>query len=150
MTGIVIAEPGSAMITVASDQLVRVELISKHLPPASLEPYTTQFDEYLRGQRRVFDLPYSFEATRFQRRVFSIVQSIPYGLTMTYSEVARTLGNVSAARAVGNTLSRNPLHIIVPCHRVTASSGIGGFCPTAGTGWKAFLIDLEKQVAKTV
>lgn len=146
MTGIVTAEPGSIMITVVSDRLVRVELIGKLLPPVSLEPYTTQFDEYLRGKRRAFDFPYSFEATRFQRKVFSIVQSIPYGSTMTYSEVARTLGNVSAARAVGNALGRNPLHVIIPCHRVTATSGIGGFCPTAGTGWKAFLIDLEKRV----
>ncbi len=146
MTGVVTAEPGSAVLTVMSGKLVRVELIKKDLPAAPLEPYTTQFEQYFQGQRTTIDLQYSIDGTEFQKLVFSIVQRIPYGATLTYSEIAEKTGSRNAARAVGNVLGKNPLHIIIPCHRVVASDGIGGFCPAAGTGWKSYLINLEKRV----
>ncbi len=144
MTGIVTGKVGSVVLAVSSGQLVRAELIRKCLPAVSLEPYTTQFEEYLQRKRTTIDLPYRLNCSEFQETVFSAVRKIPYGMTFTYTEVAVMTGTPSAARAVGNALSKNPLHILIPCHRVVASSGIGGFCPGAGTEWKSFLIDLER------
>lgn len=68
------------------------------------------------------------ELTEFQQKVLNEVRKIPYGETITYQELARRIGNEGASRAVGSALAKNPYPILIPCHRVISSSGIGGFC----------------------
>ncbi|MHC1595037.1 MAG: methylated-DNA--[protein]-cysteine S-methyltransferase [Methanotrichaceae archaeon] len=79
--------------------------------------------------------------TEFQREVLDVVASIPWGETMTYGQVAERLGRHGAARAVGRALAANPFPLIIPCHRVVAVNGIGGYGP--GTNLKKMLLDLE-------
>ncbi|MEG1806454.1 MAG: methylated-DNA--[protein]-cysteine S-methyltransferase, partial [Clostridia bacterium] len=88
---------------------------------------TAQFDEYFAGERTIFDFKIEIIGTAFQNLVWSELLKIPYGDTITYGELARRVGNPNASRAVGNANGKNPLLIVVPCHRVVATSGIGGF-----------------------
>jgi methylated-DNA-[protein]-cysteine S-methyltransferase len=101
-----------------------------------------QLREYFAGQRKAFDLPLLMEGTAFQRRVWTALQDIPYGMTISYAELARRVGQPTASRAVGLANGRNPVAIIVPCHRVVGSNGrltgYGGGLPR-----KRFLLDLE-------
>jgi methylated-DNA-[protein]-cysteine S-methyltransferase len=105
-----------------------------------------QLAEYFAGERTVFDLPLAAEGTEFQRRVWAELERIPYGETATYGELARRLGNPTGSRAVGLANGRNPLGIVVPCHRVVGTSGdltgYGGGLPR-----KRLLLDLEARVA---
>ena len=82
-----------------------------------------QLQEYFQGQRRQFVLPVAPAGTPFQQRVWRALQDIPFGTTLTYREVARRLGMPGAARAVGHANSRNPIAIVVPCHRLIGSDG---------------------------
>ena len=82
-----------------------------------------QINAYFRGERRDFDLPLSPAGTAFQRRVWNALCKIPYGRTISYGELAKRLGNPTASRAVGAANGRNPLPIVVPCHRVIGSDG---------------------------
>jgi len=104
-----------------------------------------QLDEYFAGTRRDFDLPLAPEGTPFQLRVWQALQTIPYGKTWSYRELAAAVGNVQAVRAVGLTNGRNPLPIVIPCHRVIGSdgslTGYGGGLPT-----KRALLALERRV----
>lgn len=86
-----------------------------------------QLDEYFAGHRRAFDLPLELHGTAFQLAVWNAMRRISYGEVRTYGEVAMMAGYPRAARAVGNACNRNPVLLIVPCHRVVASDGIGGF-----------------------
>lgn len=100
-----------------------------------------QLKQYLQGRRRAFDLPLDQpNATPFQRRVYRELLKIPYGETRTYKEVAHALG-CKAYRAVGSACSGNALQIVVPCHRVVSSTGLGGYA--SGTEMKARLLRLE-------
>ncbi len=84
------------------------------------------------------------ELTEFQRKVLEEVRKIPYGETVTYQELACRIGNEGAARAVGGAVAKNPYPIIIPCHRVVSSSGIGGFCgDTCGEK-----VELKKKMLK--
>ena len=101
-----------------------------------------QLTEYFAGQRREFDLPLAPAGTDFQRRVWELLREIPYGETVTYGELARRLGNPRAARAVGMACNRNPIAIVVPCHRVVGSTGsLTGYA--GGLDTKAFPLKLE-------
>ena len=82
-----------------------------------------QLDEYFRGERRTFDLPLDVEGTDFQLAVWGALVDIPYGLTESYGELAERVGRPGAARAVGGANGRNPVPIVVPCHRVIGASG---------------------------
>src|SRR5262249_60848021 len=82
-----------------------------------------QLKEYFAGKRRDFDLPLFMEGTEFSRRVWKELTRIPYGTTISYGELARRLGNDKASRAVGLANGRNPIGIIVPCHRVIGANG---------------------------
>jgi len=82
-----------------------------------------QFEEYFRGERREFDLPLSPEGTPFQKAVWDEVARIPFGERRSYAEVALEIGRPRAVRAVGGANARNPLPIVVPCHRVVGSDG---------------------------
>jgi methylated-DNA-[protein]-cysteine S-methyltransferase len=101
-----------------------------------------QLDEYFAGTRRAFDLPLAPRGTAFQRAVWCALASIAYGETISYRELAERIGQPSAMRAVGAANGRNPLPIVVPCHRVIGAdgslTGFGGGLPT-----KRFLLQLE-------
>ncbi len=101
-----------------------------------------QLDEYFAGRRRDFDLPLAPRGTPFQRRVWDELAQIPYGRTRSYAELAQRLGQPSATRAVGAANGRNPLPIVVPCHRVIGADGsLTGF--GGGLPRKRFLLELE-------
>lgn len=103
-----------------------------------------QLEEYFAGARRDFDLPTDVDGTEFQKRVWSELEKIPYGNTASYSDVARRIRNDKAVRAVGTANGRNPLPIIVPCHRVIAADGtLGGY--GGGLKIKTVLLDLERS-----
>ncbi|MDR2817717.1 MAG: methylated-DNA--[protein]-cysteine S-methyltransferase [Oscillospiraceae bacterium] len=107
-----------------------------------------QLKEYLAGQRRIFDLPLSFDGTEFQMKVWSTLFTIPYGETRSYREVAAIFNHPRAARAVGFANNLNPLPILIPCHRVVGTSGeLTGYA--AGIEIKKHLLDLEKRVCKS-
>jgi methylated-DNA-[protein]-cysteine S-methyltransferase len=83
----------------------------------------SQLRDYLRGTRRVFDLPLDLRGTPFQRSVWEAVAAIPYGTLQTYGDVARRIDRPSATRAVGQAVGANPVALVIPCHRVVGSSG---------------------------
>ncbi len=87
----------------------------------------TQLDEYFAGRRQSFDLPFALHGTEFQVAVWNAIRQIPYGEVRSYGEVAWMAGYPRAARAVGTACRKNPLLLIVPCHRVVASDGLGGY-----------------------
>ena len=105
------------------------------------EMLKSQLGEYFAGKRRTFDLPLELHGTEFQLAVWNAMRQIPYGEVRTYGEVALMAGYPRAARAVGNACNRNPVLLIVPCHRVVASDGIGGFAHR--TDMKRALLRLE-------
>ncbi len=93
-----------------------------------LEQGRKQIEEFLAGKRKAFDLPLDLkELTKFQLGVLQALAEIPFGETKTYGDLARAINNPKAVRAVGGALGKNPLPLILPCHRVLASNGPGGF-----------------------
>lgn len=101
-----------------------------------------QLTEYFAGGRRDFDLPLRCDGTAFQQRVWKELTRIPYGETRSYQDIAAGIGNPKAVRAVGQANNRNPVMIIVPCHRVIHKNGdITGF--GCGTEVKRYLLELE-------
>lgn len=102
-----------------------------------------QLDAYFAGRRREFTLPLRLTGTPFQRRVWEQLRAIPYGETRTYGELAHALGNPQASRAVGLANGKNPIGIIVPCHRVIGANGsLTGY--GGGLARKRRLLDLEQ------
>jgi methylated-DNA-[protein]-cysteine S-methyltransferase len=95
--------------------------------PPVLKETATQLEEFLAGERTEFDVPMELDGTDFQRAVWQELQRIPYGETISYGELARRVGRPNGPRAVGQANGANPIPIIVPCHRVLASNGIGGY-----------------------
>ena len=103
-----------------------------------------QLNEYFENKRTSFDLPLDLEGTEFQVRVWEALLKIPYGVTKTYGELAKILGDIKAVRAVGGALNKNPISIVVPCHRVVGASGkLVGFA--GGLNNKSILLDLEQR-----
>jgi len=108
-----------------------------------------QLDEYFAGRRRTFVLPLRVTGTEFECRVWEALSAIAYGDTVTYGRLALTIGDPGAARAVGAALGRNPLAVVVPCHRVVAAGGgLGGFA--GGLVRKRALLELESSVGRRV
>jgi methylated-DNA-[protein]-cysteine S-methyltransferase len=102
-----------------------------------------QLDEYYRGERKTFSLPLKANGTVFQERVWQALLTIPYAETRSYGEIAAQIGNPKASRAVGMANNRNPISIIIPCHRVIGSDGkLVGY--GGGMHRKVWLLDLEK------
>lgn len=125
----------------------------QHYCPAQLVPdagalaeATGQLTDYLDGTRQAFDLPLDLVGTPFQRQIWNALLAIPYGETVTYRDLARALGQPGGAQAVGGAIARNPISIIVPCHRVLGSNG-----SLTGYAWgihvKRWLLDHERHVA---
>ena len=111
---------------------------------APFEVVRSQLAEYFAGERKDFDLPLSLSGTEFQVAVLEALQKIPYGETMSYGAVAKQIGRPKAVRAVGAANGRNPIPIIVPCHRVIGTSGdLTGF--GGGLDTKAALLRLEAE-----
>ena len=101
-----------------------------------------QLTEYFAGKRKVFDVPLDISGTEFQRKVWRELSRIPYGSTCSYTEIASRIDQAKAVRAVGTANGRNPLSIIIPCHRVIAANGtLGGYA--GGLPTKMKLLRLE-------
>jgi methylated-DNA-[protein]-cysteine S-methyltransferase len=126
----------------------------RHLPgpevtgPAgdpAAEPFTVAADElaaYFAGGLTEFSLPLAPAGTQFQRRVWAALQQIPYGQTWSYGQLAAKIGNPAAVRAVGLANGRNPIAVVIPCHRVIGANGsLTGY--GGGLDRKRFLLDLE-------
>jgi methylated-DNA-[protein]-cysteine S-methyltransferase len=116
-------------------------------PSSNITRCIQQLEEYFAGTRQIFDVPAIPSGTSFQLRVWRALTLIPYGMTKTYLEVALMLGSRTLSRAVGQACNKNPLPILIPCHRVVGSNGD----PTgyqAGLEKKLWMLDLEKQAMK--
>lgn len=151
---------GRLEITVLEGRLVHVRLptepweetahwLAGHFPGADLRwseedlgGFTAQFAQYLSGERRQFNLPLDLRGTPFQQEVWQAVSEIPYGEIRSYGEVAARMGRPSACRATGAANGRNPLPLVIPCHRVVGSTGhLTGY--GGGLELKAWLLRLE-------
>lgn len=107
----------------------------------------TELEQYFAGSRRHFEVPVAAAGTDFQQSVWKVLCGIPFGSTISYGEQARRVGNPKAMRAVGGANGRNPVGIIVPCHRVIGADGsLTGF--GGGVGVKAWLLEHEQRVAQ--
>jgi len=148
-------------LTLESDgeALVRIRLPEERRAPDAAEerradpaPFATaiaQLDAYFAGERHEFDLPLAPRGTAFQRRVWDLLEEIPWGETISYAELARRAGNPAACRAVGAANGRNPLPIVIPCHRVVGSDGrLTGYA--GGLAAKRALLTLETTPALRV
>jgi methylated-DNA-[protein]-cysteine S-methyltransferase len=117
-----------------------------HAASTVLDDTTAQLLEYFGGRRTCFEIPLAMDGSPFQRRVWTRLQQIPYGTTVSYGRLAAQVGRPGAARAVGHANARNPIAVIVPCHRVIGSSGrLTGY--GGGLTTKQHLLDLEAKVA---
>lgn len=109
-----------------------------------LQEAKEQLEEYFAGKRKEFDLPISSHGTEFQKKVWNALRQIPYGETRSYREIAVQIGNPKACRAIGGANNKNPIMIIVPCHRVIGADGslvgFGGGLPA-----KEYLLALERK-----
>ena len=131
----------------AINEVIFVENEKEDNPNALTQEVTNQLMEYFEGKRKVFNLPISPIGTSFQQAVWEALCSIPYGETRSYGEIAKMIGNPKASRAVGMANNRNPISIIIPCHRVIGASGkLVGY--GGGINKKIYLLDLEKAIYK--
>ncbi len=110
-----------------------------------LQKTAEQLDEYFKGMRKTFDLPLDLHGTEFQRKAWQALLNIEFGKTTTYMAHANSIGNIKAVRAIGTAIGRNPVSIIVPCHRVIATSGeLTGYA--GGLERKQYLLALEAGI----
>lgn len=147
--------PVGELLIVADDSAVRIVRFSSDPHTGKVEdgwrkggPLVAkarrQLDEYFRGRRQRFDLPLAPSGTPFQLRAWKALRDIPYGATRSYGEQARAMGQPRAVRAVGAANGRNPIAIVVPCHRVIGGDGrLTGY--GGGLGIKQYLLDLERH-----
>ena len=115
LTGLYMDVPGGALV------LAPDAVDDRSVGP--LPAVVRQLEEYFAGSRREFDLTLHLEGTPFQRRVWAALREIPYGATLSYGELARRIDKPKASRAVGHANGRNPISILVPCHRVIGTNG---------------------------
>ncbi len=117
--------------------------------PRVMRPYLTELEEYFAGQRREFTFPLDLRGTDFQLACWRALLAIPYGETRTYGDIARAVGKPNAFRAAGMANNRNPIAIVVPCHRVIASDGtLCGY--GGGLDVKRKLLELEGALSGTL
>jgi len=144
--------PLGTLIALADDDGLRALLFPGHRVPTAVqeiprgsegfEAVVEQLEEYFAGDRQDFDLPIAPRGTEFQLRAWDALRAIPYGQTRSYGEQAAMLGDRGLARAVGLANNRNPISIVVPCHRVIGADGsLVGY--GGGLATKRFLLDLE-------
>jgi len=131
---------GLSSITVLDTDMAVTEII-----PEILEDAAYQLREYFEGKRTSFSLILHPEGTDFQKKVWTALQEIPYGKTVSYSELSKTLGDLKAIRAVAAANGKNPLWVVIPCHRVIGSDGsLVGYA--GGLHRKKWLLDHESPV----
>ncbi len=145
---------GAAAVRLESDgaRVVRVDLLPWGSAPQGaahgpadplLAAAAREVALYLRGRLRNFTVPFAQPGSGFQARVWGALGDVEYGGRITYGRLAALAGSPRAARAVGTAMNRNRLPLLVPCHRVVAADGVGGF--GCGPRWKSFLLDLEAR-----
>lgn len=150
--GLVLAVAQDGQLTRLSLRLCRQEALEEQeewaagavADPAAapLPEVRRQLSEYFAGRRREFDLPLAPRGTDFQQRVWRELLAIPFGEIRTYADIARALGQPTATRAVGNANGKNPIGIVIPCHRVIGSNGtLTGYA--GGLPVKQYLLELE-------
>lgn len=139
---------GIVEVTATASHIVTVDFVEEAQlqteQPEVLQRAITQLREYFAGTRQVFDVPYQFNGTVFQQKVWHALTTVPYNKTASYKDIAIYIGNEKAVRAVGMTNGKNPISIIVPCHRIIGSNGkLTGY---AGGVWrKEWLLHHEQQ-----
>lgn len=141
---------GALVIGYTECKIVSVKLVSEtNLPhrPSPLSDFAAgQIMEYFLGDRKDFDLPIGATGTPFQTAVWRQIRNIPYGQTRTYGQIAAILGKPKASRAVGQAVNRNPLWIVIPCHRVVGKNGsLTGYA--GGLDMKHQLLMMEQNNA---
>ena len=128
---------GISEVTILNSQDKETDII-----PVELEDCVIQLQEYFEGTRTEFDLKINPQGTEFQQKVWKQLEQIPYGETISYLELSKQLGDIKAIRAVANANGKNPLWIIVPCHRVIGSDGsLTGYA--GGLSRKQWLLEHE-------
>lgn len=128
---------GVSSITISDSEEKITDVI-----PVELEDCVIQLNEYFEGSRKIFDLTLNPEGTTFQKKVWKHLESIPYGKTTSYLELSKHLGDIKAIRAVASANGKNPLWIIIPCHRIIGSNGaLTGYA--GGLHRKKWLLDHE-------
>ncbi|PIS10945.1 MAG: methylated-DNA--[protein]-cysteine S-methyltransferase [Bdellovibrio sp. CG10_big_fil_rev_8_21_14_0_10_47_8] len=111
-----------------------------------LKQAVEQLQEYLSGERQKFDLPLDIQGTDFQMKVWRALRKVPYGKTCSYKDVAKKINQDKAVRAVGTANGKNPVCIVIPCHRVIAADGsLGGY--SGGLDMKTYLLQLEQRTS---
>lgn len=143
---------GPLLIGWEDDALVSIGPYREDIPCVSLSllalEAAQQLDEYIQGRRTCFDLPIRLRGTEFQIAVWNALRQIPYGEVRTYGQIAEAIGNPKAARAVGQAANRNPLWLLVPCHRVVGRDGrLTGYA--GGLAMKQALLELEQHHKST-
>jgi methylated-DNA-[protein]-cysteine S-methyltransferase len=143
---------GELLLTSDGSALTRLQMSPFELEDSwvrdddAMQPYVDQLNGYFAGKRRAFDLPLAPSGTDFQLRVWAALREIPYGETWSYLALATKVGNPKACRAVGLANGRNPIAVIVPCHRVIGADGsLTGY--GGGVDRKRLLLDLERTTA---
>jgi methylated-DNA-[protein]-cysteine S-methyltransferase len=123
---------------------------SKTIPvPKSLQIAARELAEYFEGKRKVFSIPLDPIGTEFQRMVWRELLNVPYGQTESYGEIAKRIGKSGACRAVGGANRRNPIPIVIPCHRIIGSDGsMVGYAGPNGIEYKRRLLEFEKMGLK--
>ena len=139
-------EAGLTLISLPEDRYMREPAPDWRADTGPFDAALDQLDAYFAGARTKFDLALAPRGTPFQHAVWDALRAIPYGETRSYGDIAGTIGRPTASRAVGAANGRNPLPIVVPCHRVIGSTGkLTGF--GGGLETKAALLALERSVA---
>jgi AraC family transcriptional regulator, regulatory protein of adaptative response / methylated-DNA-[protein]-cysteine methyltransferase len=148
---VALTERGLCRVGIASTRAALRRELASEFPRAELEesgaklsPRVDAILRHLEGKRRELSMPLDVRATAFQRRVWEALRAIPYGETRSYQDIARAIGAPTAARAVGAACARNPLALVVPCHRAVRANG-----DLAGYAWgldvKRRLLDAERR-----
>lgn len=142
----VVSPVGNITVTAVDGAIDRLLWTPKDKPTSVntsnlLTAASDQLSAYFAGTLKAFDLPLAPAGTDFQKSVWREMCSIPYGEILTYGDVAKRIK--SAAQAVGNACGANPIPIIIPCHRILASNGMGGYSGAGGLKTKQVLLDLE-------
>jgi methylated-DNA-[protein]-cysteine S-methyltransferase len=134
---------GDLTISTENDAIVSVDWgwVRNQVETPLLVRARSQLDAYFDGELTEFDLPLAPAGTPYRKAVWTALRAIPYGTTRSYNEIAATAGG--SARSIGQANGRNPIPLIIPCHRVVAASSIGGYSGGEGLATKRWLLNLE-------
>ncbi len=142
---IYLIEEKEQIIEIKINEKVQENIIKKNTP--LLKESKKQIEEYLEGKRKAFTVPLNPKGTEFMKKVWTNLKNIPYGEVRSYQQIAKEIGKPKAARAVGMANHKNPIPIMIPCHRVIGSNGkLVGYA--LGIDKKSFLLELEGYIKK--